>query len=137
MRRAALVLGLYWLSVCAVAQDLTLHIAKNRIGYVQAYLENTGKQVLTVPTGNLLYQGQGDRVEVSPKPEYWQRGDTSVMLKTSPASYSPVTLRPGEITYLKDPNIRIVTKVVQYRVPEDWAALHGTWSGEVEATVHK
>lgn len=137
MTRAAWVLGLWAISIVASAQDLTLHIAKNSIGYVQAYLENTGEQAVTVATASLVYEGQGDRVEIYPKAEYWQRGDEKVLLKTSAPRYAPVTLQPGEITYLQEPNIRIVTKVVQYRVAKDWAVLHGTWSGAVEASVHR
>ena len=137
MTRTALALGLWVISVCASAQELTLHIAKNRIGYVQAYLENSGQKAVTVATGNLEYKGQGDRVEISPKAEYWQRGDDKILLKASAPSYAPVTLQPGEITYLREPNIRIVTKIVQYHVPEDWGSLHGTWFGAVEASVHR
>ena len=137
MKRMAFVFGLGLFSCCVSAQELTLHIAKNRIGFVQAYLENSGQQAVVVATANLVYDGQGDRVEIYPKPEYWQRGDSKVLLKTSAPRYAPVTLQPGEITYLQEPNIRVVTKVVQYRVPEDWATLHGTWSGAVEANVHR
>lgn len=137
MTRTAWVLGLWLLGSCASANELTLHIAKNRIGFVQAYLENTGQKAVTVVTGNLVYQGTGDRVEIFPKPEYWERDGEKILLKSSPPVFAPVTLQPGETTYLREPNIRVVTKTVQYRVPEDWAALHGTWSGAVEASVHK
>ncbi|MFT5575691.1 MAG: hypothetical protein ACI89D_001210 [Bermanella sp.] len=118
------------------AQELTLHIAKNRIGFVQAYLENSGPKPVTVATANLVYDGQGDRVDIYPKPEYWQRGDKKILLKVSAPRYAPVTLEPGQITYLQEPNIRIVAKTVQYRVPADWGELHGIWSGAVEAQVH-
>lgn len=137
MIKMAAVLGFWIVSLGANAQELTLHIAKNRIGFVQAYLENSSQRAVTVVTGNLVYEGRGDRVEIFPKPEYWQRGDEKILLKSSAPHYAPVTLQPGETTYLLEPNIRVVTKIVQYRVPEEWAALHGTWSGAVEAVVHK
>ncbi len=141
MRRTACLLGLVVMSTLfsaqLSAQELTLHIVKNRIGFMHAYLENSGQKPVTVATASLVYDGQGDRVEIYPKPEYWQRGDEKILLKTSPPRYAPVTLQPGEITYLQEPNIRVVTKTVEYRVPAEWGALHGVWSGSIETKVYK
>lgn len=114
------------------AAELRLHIDKNRIGFVQAYLENAGAEPVTVPTAKLLYRSEGSLVRIVPERLEWQRKADTVLLKGSAADYALVALQPGEMTLLKNPNIRIVIKHIVYQVPEDWAALHGTWSGEAE-----
>lgn len=136
MLRNGLLVACLLLSGWAQAQELRLHITKNRISFVEAFLENVGQEPVTVVTGNLVYESKGDRVEVYPKAEYWERKDGKILLKSSVNAHAPVTLRPGEVTALQNPNVRVVTKVVEYRIDEDWAALHGTWAGKVEAQVH-
>lgn len=130
----------YWLALLLVwpavaSAELRLHVDKNRIGFVQAYLENAGDASLTVVTGNLRYQQQGDRVEIVPEQPVWSRSDGDVLLKGSLLTYAPVTLRPGEITFLQNPNIRVVAKEVVYTIPENWAALQGTWSGSTSVSL--
>lgn len=109
--------------------ELKIHIDKNRIGFVQAYLENTGKEAVTVVTDSLIYKASGERVDITPEVQLWQRRDGDVLLKSSLVHYGAVTLRPGEITYLQSPNIRVVSKEIVYTIPEAWGRLHGTWVG--------
>ncbi|WP_372760770.1 hypothetical protein [Litorivivens sp.] len=109
--------------------ELKIHIDKNRIGFVQAYLENTGKEAVTVVTDSLIYKASGERVDITPEVQLWQRRDGDVLLKSSLVHYGAVTLQPGEITYLQSPNIRVVSKEIVYTIPEAWGRLHGTWVG--------
>ena len=91
MLKQGLLLAWVLLSGLAQAQELRLHIAKNRISFVQAFLENVGQEPVTVVTGNLVYESKGDRVEVYPKADYWERKDGKVLLKSSVNVYAPVT----------------------------------------------
>lgn len=123
------------LSPMFAAAELRIHVDRNRIGFVQAYLENAGTEAVTVVTDNLRYEQQGDRVEILPEQPVWSRKSGDVLLKGSLLPYAPVTLQPGEITFLQQPNIRVVTKEVVYTIPENWAALQGTWSGSVSVNL--
>lgn len=128
--------GMLLLLAAGAAQaELKIHIDKNRIGFVQAFLENTGPAAITVVTDSLEYQHSGDRVDISPKIKRWKRGDSEVLLKSSLLHYGAVTLQPGEITYLQSPNIRVVSKDIVYAIPEEWGKLHGTWFGRVEVSL--
>lgn len=128
-------LGLLLVWPAVASAELRLHVDKNRIGFVQAYLENAGDTALTVVTDNLRYQQQGDRVDIVPEQPVWSRADGDVLLKGSLLPYGPVTLQPGEITFLRQPNIRVVVKEVVYTIPEKWAALQGTWSGSARVSL--
>ena len=137
MLKKPALLALILLAATSVrAEGLKLVVEKNRVGFMQVYLENTGTEPITVVTDALNYVTEGSTVEMSPTRHVWNReqGDR-VLLKGSVAHYAPVELRPGEITIIQNPKIRVVTKLVKYTIPEDWAALHGTWSGTAESEI--
>lgn len=128
--------------------DLVLHVVREDIGeffMIRTYLENVSDQNQQVLSANLASLTNSERQTFNYFPDewIWERGDRRILLKESLTKYEPVVLEPGEIAVLELDGPTIETSegsytqaehgTIIYEIPEEWARLHDTWAGEIEA----
>jgi hypothetical protein len=116
------------------ATELKMHIETSKSGTNHVYIENVGSQNHLVITKGLSSWTSGTETEISPDTHVWIRNNKKIILKASIEKYGPVLLKPGEITFIERPLINNKSGTVIYKIKDEWAALHGTWSGTLKTS---
>lgn len=120
-------------SFVGVASELVMHIEKSKFGNIYVYIENRGEEDHLILTSQLAYVSSDKKTEISPDTYVWIRDGNKIILKDSIEKYGPVLLKPGEVTFIKNPLISTPSGTVVYSIPQKWAKLHNTWAGTLRA----
>lgn len=86
-------------------------------------------------TKNLTATSTGSKVTLSPERHVLITGKTRIVLKEDLAHYGLVHLKPGETTYIRNPNTGTDSLTIKYKISEEWGNLHGLWTGTIEASL--
>ncbi|MGJ8692735.1 MAG: hypothetical protein ACSHW0_09655 [Thalassotalea sp.] len=98
-------------------------------GEVRVYLQNIASKNIVVLTKNLTVGQSGDQLTLSPDKHALVMDKKMYTLKEDLSYYGAVTLKPGEITYIRRPSIRLQTGELIYKIDKKWAKLHDIWAG--------
>lgn len=121
-----------FLSNSLLADDLSLLGYTNQFGQSSLYLRNDGKEKITVLTKGLMKSKVDEVIALSPPSFIIEIDGESHVLKDSVYRYGVVVLEPGEITYLENVLFDDPGADIRYKIDEDWARLHDTWSGSAK-----
>lgn len=118
------------------ADDLKLITDISRAtGEVRVYIKNISDIDRSVLTRNLTVIKGENELTLSPDKHALIMGRNMVLLKEDLAYYGVVHLKPGETTYISNPNVDAKSSKVKYKIDKDWGDLHGVWNGTVEVPI--
>ena len=132
--RCALLLGSISLNVFADDLKLITDISR-ATGEVRVYIKNVSDIDRSVLTRNLTVIKREKEVTLSPDKHALIMGRSKVLLKEDLAYYGVVHLKPGETTYISNPNVDAKSSIVKYKIDKDWGDLHGVWNGIIEVPI--
>jgi hypothetical protein len=126
-------------SLSSMGSDLSLNVEVNSVGSLLLYVTNDSDTDITMITSGLSKASSGTRhMSVQLEPLVLVKlNPERKLLKQSLAPYWPVTLKPGETTYIQHSIAGHGYKKemeqidIEYNVPQRWGKLHGVWSGKL------
>lgn len=134
----ALLVISFLFSVSTPANELKVFTDVSRAtNEVRVYLKNISKKSYTVLTKNLTVEQSDNTLILSPDRHVLVLNQQMVTLKEDLSYYGAITLKPGETTYVRRPNLGLKTeevKILKYKIQVKWANFHDVWGGSIETT---
>lgn len=127
-------------ALAAEGSDLKLEIEVNTVGSVLLFITNNGDKPVTVLTSGLarITSHEAKTCIILSPAELVRLKPEKRLLKQSLSKYCPVTLEPGETTYIDNHGIssegyaqKVESVEIVYEIPENWGQLHGVWHGRL------